>query len=341
MEEKDLDTPLVTVGIINYNCIRYLENCLSSYINQSYGNIEIVVIDDCSTDGSVEVIKAWEQKYGNIRCICHSQNSGGPSRGIQEIIREARGKYFQWIASDDHVEKQAIEKLVNYLEQTGYDYAYCNFNIVDANNKVTAQWNYTVPTLDEMVYRIFKNCSGVIPMNGLYRTRFFHENPITWGIYRNNDYSSDTINSLYFIKNGLTYGILKEGLINYRLHTGNSSHKIEERIKTSFTVYDFIIKNFNESVYLPHIQWSRQENAEQLKSYILASFYCDVVTRYTRLEGIPQYIKYSITMEKIQECTQVFVQEGNRYILEGLNQGDSLKNELKFLAEKYKTIFAK
>lgn len=335
-----MSVPLVTIGIINYNCKKYLETCLTSYFNQSYENTEIIVVDDCSTDGSVEVIKFLEQNHQNMRCIYHPQNSGGPSRGIQEIIKEARGKYFQWIASDDYAEIHAIRKFVDYLEKTNNDYVYCNLNIVDENNRITAHWNYTVPTPDEMIYRIFTYCSGVIPMNGLYRTRFFHENNITWSIYKDNDYSSDTINSLYFIKNGLKYGMIKESLINYRLHPGNCSHKIKERIITSFTVYDYIIKNFDELVYLPHIQWSNQKNREQFKNYVLAAFFYNRILRYIKLEDIPHYIKYSITGEKIKECIQVFVQEGMRYLQEGLTQGDALKNELELLAEKYESIFS-
>jgi glycosyltransferase involved in cell wall biosynthesis len=330
--------PLVTIGIINYNCIRFLHKCIESYLSQSYENIEIIIVDDCSTDGSVEVLKELEQCNKKIRCIYHEKNSGGPSLAIQEVIQKASGEYFQWIASDDYANTSAVQKFVDYLEKTNNDYVYCNFKIIDENNTIRSYWNYTLPTLNEMVFRIFKNSSGIIPMNGLYRLEFFRKNGITWSVYRNNEYSCDTINSLNFIKNGMKYGFINESLIYYRLHQNNYSHNIEHRIKTSLIVCDYIIKNFNEEIYLPSIEWNSSENREQLKNYEIASFYYKRITDYIKLEGVPNHIKFTITNEKIKEYMQVFIDEGNLYIHEGLTQGDSLRNELLELQDKYKKL---
>lgn len=332
------EQPLVTVGIINYNGKKYLMDCVRSYLKQSYGNLEIILIDDCSADGSVELLRELEKNNQNIRCIYHEKNSGGPSRGIQEIIREAKGKYFQWIASDDYAESNAIEKLTAYLEATDNDYVYCNLNVVNDNNAVISRWNYTVPTLNEMVYRIFTTCCGVIPMNGLYRLDFFHKNRITWSNYENNEYSGDTINSLYFIENGMKYGLLKESLINYRLHQDNRSHNIEERIKTSLTVYDYIIKHFDEAIYLPNIQWNKHDHRGQLKNYSLAQFFYNRIVSYLQLGSLPRHLNYTVSKEKLKECIRGFVEEGLRYIREGLAQGDTLKNELVELQKGYEKL---
>ncbi|QNU66875.1 glycosyltransferase family 2 protein [Ruminiclostridium herbifermentans] len=330
--------PLVTIGIINYNCLKYLEKCVDSYLNQSYQNIEIIIVDDCSTDGSVDKIKELEHCHKNISCIYHEKNSGGPSQAIQEVIKQARGKYFQWIASDDYVNEDAIKKFVDYLEKTNKDYVYCKFNIIDENNTVRSRWNYSLPTLNEMVYRIFTNCSGVIPMNGLYRLEFFRKKDITWSVYRNNEYSCDTINSLNFIKNGMDYGIIKESLIYYRLHQNNYSHNIEHRIKTSFIVYDYIIKNFNEEIYFPAIDWKNSENREQLKNYIIASYFYKKITDFLKLETLPKHIKYSITKEKLAECVSAAIEEGRVYICQGLTQGDTLRKELVELEKSYNNL---
>lgn len=330
--------PLVTIGIINYNCIRFLENCVNSYLNQTYKNIEIIIVDDCSTDGSVQRLKDLEQGNKNISCIYHEKNSGGPSQGIQEVIRQARGKYFQWIASDDYVEMDTIRKFVDNLEKTNNDYVYCNFKIIDENNTVISYWNYALPTLKDMVRSIFANASGIMPMNGLYRLDFFRKNHITWSVYRNNDHSSDTINSLYFVKNGMKYGMIYEGLIYYRLHQNNCSHNIEERIKTSLMVYDYIIKNFNEEMYLPAIDWNGSANREQLKIYQIASFFYKKITDLMNFGGIPRHIKHTINKETIGGCIRVFIDEGLMYIHQGLTQGDTLQTELAELEEKYKNL---
>lgn len=337
-EEGLVCRPLVTVGIINYNCIKYLKNCVDSYLGQSYGNIEIILVDDCSTDGSVEVLKELEQNNENLRCICHDINSGGPSAAIQELIEQAQGKYFQWIASDDYPDSNAIESFVDNLEKTNNDYVYCNFKIIDESNKVTDYWRYTLPTLEEMVVRIFSNASGIMPMNGLYRMDFFKSKGITWSVYRNNDHSSDTINSLYFAKNGMKYGFINEPLINYRLHQSNCSHNIEARLRTSLMVYDYIIKNFSEETYFPAIDWKSVSYREQLKSYTLASYFYTRITGYMGLKGIPQHLKYSVTQEGLKECVRCFVEEGKLYIRQGLEQKGPYSKELLALEDKYNKL---
>ena len=181
-----IQQPLVTIGIINYNGKKYLSRCIDSFINQTYANIEILLIDDYSTDGSKEIIKAYENKYKNIRAIYHSTNSGGASKGIQEIIASARGKYFQWIACDDFDESNAIYKFVDYLEKnTEKDYVFSDFNIVDENNIKTSSSGITkFIHLMKVVKHVFRSGSGVIPMNCLYRLSFFKKSKINWIIYR-------------------------------------------------------------------------------------------------------------------------------------------------------------
>ena len=332
------DKPLVTVGIVHHNCPKFIGKCIESYLEQSFTDVEIIIVDDCSDDGSVEILKDAEKNSKKVRCIFHEKNSGGPSLGIQDVIREAGGKYLHWIAADDFAEKDAVKKFVDYLEETEKDYVYCNFNIVDENGNVISHWNYTLPTLDEMVRRIFSVCSGVIPMNGLYRTEFFRKNGITWSVYRNNDYSSDTINSLYFIKNGMKYGMLNESLINYRVHDGNYSHNIEKRIKTSLTVYEYIIENFSETVYLPNVRWDCSSCGNQLKSYEIASFFYGRILDYLQGASIPRYIRHKADKERIGKCLGAFIEEGMHYIKEGLEQGDSLRSELVELEKRYKAV---
>ncbi len=331
-EPENIERPLVTIGIINYNGIRYLEKCVDSFLNQTYDNVEIIIIDDFSTDGCVEKLKAIEQKNHKIKCIFHKKNSGGPSQGIKEIIKGAKGKYFQWIASDDYVDAKAVEKFVDYLEKTGNDYVYCNFNIINEENKVINHWNYSVPLLDDMVYRIFTYCSGIIPMNGLYRLEFFHKNNLTWSTYRNNDHSSDTLNSLYFIKNGLKYGMVDESLIFYRIHDKNCSHNIEDRIKSSLSIYMYIIENFNEEIYLPYVKWDDSRAVQ--KNYEIALFLYKKIISYSSFNGLPAYIKNNISRDKMIECLSEYVKEGLKYVEEGLAKEDA-STGLKQLEAKY------
>jgi glycosyltransferase involved in cell wall biosynthesis len=330
--------PLVTVGITNYNGKQYLEKCIESFLNQTYSNIEILLIDDCSTDESKEIIQKYEKDYKNIKGIYHEVNSGGASKGIQEIIENANGKYYQWIACDDFVEKNTVEMFVGYLEKNqGKDYVYSNFNIVDETDKKTGEWNYKVLDSNNAIQHIFCNASGIIPMNCMYRIEFFRKNKLNWLIYRDNDFSADTLNTLQFIKYNWQYGKIDKSLINYRIHSSNLSHSLEKRIKTSISVFDYIIKNFKEEVYFPHVEWKNAENKVQLKNYLIANFYYEQILKHLSMEVIPTYLKSNVTKEDLAKYCYAFIEEGMSYINDGLKQGNTYKAKLNDLKEKYES----
>ncbi len=333
-----IEQPLVTIGITNYNGSEYLCKCVDSFINQTYKNIEILLIDDCSTDGSKEIIKNYAEKYRNIIAIYHSVNSGGASKGIQEIINNAKGKYFQWLACDDFPERDAIYKFVEYLENNpSKDYVYSNFNIVDEDNIKINQWNYAVYSQNKVVEHIFKSASGVIPMNCLYKLSFFKDNNINWIVYRDNDFSADTLNSLQFIKYNWDYGKIDGAVINYRIHSNNLSHNLEKRISSAVSIFDYIIKNFKEEVYASEIQWSKFENRDQLKNYVIAQFYYDQIKNHVNMNAIPEYVKGNVTKEELIKYCFVFAEEGMKYVDEGVEQGITFISEL----FKLKELFSK
>ena len=331
-----IEQPLVTIGITNYNGKKYLSKCIDSFLNQSYSNIEILLIDDCSTDGSEKIIKDYEEKYKNINAIYHDVNSGGASKGIQEVISNAKGKYFQWIACDDFVEKDAILKFVDYLERNPEkDYVYSDFNIINDNNVKTQEWNYKVYTKNKVVQHIFKSASGLIPMNCLYRLDFFKDNKISWLVYRGNDFSSDTLNTIHFIKHGWNYGKIDEAVVNYRIHTDNLSKNIQKRIQNSVSIFDYIINNYKEEVYNPEILWSQLEDKNQYKNYIIAQFYYNQIQNHLSMRVIPNYVSRDVTKQELMKYCYVFAEEGMKYIEEGLKQGNTYTSEILELKELY------
>ncbi|MBU3191615.1 glycosyltransferase [Clostridium bowmanii] len=339
IEDKEItmvEQPLVTIGITNYNGKQYLSKCLDCFINQTYKNIEILVIDDYSTDGSDKTIKKYEEKYKNISAIYHSENSGGASKGIQEIINFAKGKYFQWIACDDFPDIDAIYKFVDYLEKNpSKDYVYSNLNIVNEDNIKINQWDYKVYSQNKVVEHIFKSASGVIPMNCLYRLSFFKDNNINWIVYRNNDFSADTLNTLQFIKYNWNYGKIDDSVINYRIHSNNLSHNLQKRINSAVSIFDYIIKNFNEEVYATEIPWDEFQNRDQLKNLVIAQFYYDQIENHVNMNAIPQYVKGNVTKRELMKYCYVFAKEGMKYIDEGLNGGIIFLSELFKLQELY------
>lgn len=336
-----IEQPLVTIGITNYNGRQYLAKCIDSFINQTYKNIEILLIDDCSTDGSDEMIRVFEEKYDNIHAIYHNVNSGGASKGIQEIIEIARGKYFQWIACDDFVFSDAVYRFVSYLEKhPEKDYVFSDFNIVDENSITVEQWNYKLYPHNKVIEHIFKSASGLIPMNCLYRLSFFRDNKINWLVYRDNDFSADTLNSLQFIKYNWNYGKLNSTAINYRIHSDNLSYNLKKRISSSISIFDYVIKNFKEEVYFPEIQWDQLEDRNDFKNYIIAEFYYKQIQNHLSMKAIPEYIRGNVKKEELLKYCYVFAEEGIKYINESLTKDSKYLNEFLSLKKLYESYIA-
>jgi len=117
METEQNNGPLVTVLVGCFNHARFVEECLESVRNQTYHNWELIVFDDCSSDNSVEVIRAWiERTKVPCRFIQHTRNMG-LCKSLNEVIPLARGKYINGVAADDVWLSDKLETQVAILEK--------------------------------------------------------------------------------------------------------------------------------------------------------------------------------------------------------------------------------
>lgn len=110
------NAPLVSVTVLNYNYAGFLPHCLDTILQQSFRDFEVILINDCSTDNSLEVIKPY-LRDSRVRLIDHKQNKGFVASLI-EGMQESRGKYLSVISADDWVvSPQAFARQVEVLEQ--------------------------------------------------------------------------------------------------------------------------------------------------------------------------------------------------------------------------------
>lgn len=113
--------PLVTIAAINYNNAPYVIETLNSIKQQTYPNIEFIIIDDCSTDNSVEIINQWLKDYNKqYRMIVHKKNLG-VCAAANTAMQVSKGKYLVYIATDDVMMPGAISNQVELLENTADD----------------------------------------------------------------------------------------------------------------------------------------------------------------------------------------------------------------------------
>lgn len=115
----DMNSREVTISIIivNYNGRKWLKKCLDSLLSQSHKNIQIIVVDNCSSDGSTEYLK---KEYGTVKIIESSKNvgfAGGNNLGISE----ASGEYILMLNNDAWLESDFIDKSISYIRSSEYD----------------------------------------------------------------------------------------------------------------------------------------------------------------------------------------------------------------------------
>ena len=109
--------PAVSVIIPMYNAERYIKSCVESVQRQTLANIEIICVDDCSTDNTFNIVLEMAQRDGRIKLARLAQNSGGASEPRNYGIRLSRGKYIAFLDSDDMYTKTAMEELALIAEK--------------------------------------------------------------------------------------------------------------------------------------------------------------------------------------------------------------------------------
>jgi len=132
------DIPPVTIVALCYNHSKYLEETLSSILNQTYPHVEVIVIDDASRDDSVSVLLNWLST--NAPCwksILHQKNQG-ICKSLNESLRHAKGKYFKAIACDDVLMPHFIDEMVANFEQLPDNYAliYSDVLMIDEQSQI-------------------------------------------------------------------------------------------------------------------------------------------------------------------------------------------------------------
>lgn len=117
---------LVSIIMPSYNTARYIKDSIDSVIAQTYQNWELIIIDDCSTDDSIEIINSYRDP--RIRLLTNEKNSGAAiSRNYG--LREAKGRYIAFLDSDDIWVKEKLEKQVNFIQEHNYAFIYCDYRI--------------------------------------------------------------------------------------------------------------------------------------------------------------------------------------------------------------------
>jgi len=212
--------PLVSVAIPCYNHERYIQDCIKSVIGQDYENIELIIIDDGSSDNSVEKIKemipACEERFVHFE-FRHRDNKG-LSATLNEAIEWCRGAYYSTIASDDVLLPKKTSTLLRYMEEDK-DVAgiFCGCYILDGNGKKID--SLRAPEKLYSFEDIFFRKYNIIAPTQLLRLDCVQ----CVGGYPENLYVEDWYMWLALTEKGYKLRVVDGLLVGYRQHENNSS----------------------------------------------------------------------------------------------------------------------
>lgn len=234
----------VSIIVPVYNVEKYLPECLDSLVNQTLKDIEIICVNDGSTDNSLDILKKYSQKYSNIIVINQANKGLGATRNVG--VSYASGEYIGYVDSDDFVDSAMFEKLYTvakacdadvaltnfyiYLNDTGYVYPYRDMKLLHRLNVLGSFNAYQNP---EVLLNV--GC-----WDKLYKRSFLQQNNIAFPEKR-------IYEDVLYSYSSLTYAnkivALTDRLYYYRKNTGISI--TDNEIRNDEYKFDFL-KNYTE-----------------------------------------------------------------------------------------------
>ena len=128
---------IISIIVPVYNVEKYLSKCIDSLINQTIKNIEIILVNDGSTDNSLDIMKKYEKKHNNIVCI--DKENGGQASARNKALTEAKGKYVTFVDSDDWIAPDMCEKLLNKAQEDQSDLVFASYYKVESGNEIPGE----------------------------------------------------------------------------------------------------------------------------------------------------------------------------------------------------------
>lgn len=219
--------PLISVVMPAYNAESYIGEAIRSVQSQTYGNWLLFVIDDCSTDHTVEVVKEFEKTDNRIRLFRNAQNLGvAKTRNLG--FEMAEGEWVALLDSDDVWYSDKLEKQLAVAQASGSEIVYCSYSLINREGQKIS--DYIVPeqtSYNEMLKESVFSCSTIFLAKSIvdknrFSPDYYHEDLVYW---------------LNLLKSGYTASACCEPLASYRIVEGSRSHSKVQTAKHRWVVY--------------------------------------------------------------------------------------------------------
>ena len=220
----------IIVPVFNMAADGKLNFCLDSLVNQTIGDYEIIAVDDCSTDNSLDILKEYEQKYPDKFRAIHSPVNKHQGGAKNIGIREAKGDWIGFIDSDDWIVPDFYERLINKAVETGADVVGCDYCLVD-HHTFEAGAGVQNNTLEQAGVLDHEKRKSLVLNEGslvikIFKRQFILENELFFpeDIF----YEDNAVGKSYVILNK-HFEYIDEPLYFYYQHGTSTVHTITER----------------------------------------------------------------------------------------------------------------
>lgn len=280
---------LISIIIPCYNIEKYIEKCIESIEKQTYKNIEIIAVDDCSKDGTLAKLKELQEKYPNLQVYQNDKNRGAAySRNF--AMEKAKGEYIGFVDSDDYITDDYYEKLMETAEKEKADLVATDIEIVYENNSNAPILSRAC--LGEVTkFNLVNNGLAASPCNKIIKKELIEKYPFLEGKI-NEDVASILPAIVKAKKVAYVQGI------KYFYVQRNNSVQNEEVTTKRLEMFDSINTCFE-----------RIKDDKDFKKYQSAILYQQVLLLYMVI--IPKQKDY----EKRQELLDIFMEKQEKYNL--------------------------
>lgn len=241
-----MNQPLISVIVPIYNVEKYLNQCIDSIVNQTYRNQEIILVDDGSPDNCPQMCDDWAKKDNRIKVI-HKSN-GGLSDARNFGLENATGEYVTFVDSDDWLELDGIEKLVNPLKKKDYDIVIGGFYYNSSNSETS---KYSKDNTESTVFKTIERMLSGTEINHsssskLYRLKLFNNIKYPLG-----KYYEDNLTIFKVVNNSNLIYLIDTPIYHYRKHsdsitqsTKNLTNKMNDFFDAIYDTHCFLINRY-------------------------------------------------------------------------------------------------
>lgn len=212
-------SPTVSVIVPVYNCENYISNCIESILNQTFKNIEVVIVNDGSSDGSEKLIKKYIEKDNRIAYFY--QNNSGPSAARNKGIINSKGEYLIFIDSDDTVDEYYIENMLNKMKISHSDLVCCGYKDISKYGiQECSDFQFDNSVSRHVFMDMVCEGTGGVLWGKIYKSEIIKRYNLEMD--KNIFMSEDLVFVLQYISHCNSFATIKEYLYNYNRLNQNS-----------------------------------------------------------------------------------------------------------------------